>query len=138
MGMRPSDNDIDRETRDAETYADAAQRALALEAVTKWNALMERSAARHKPGWSPMVSVAVAARYYFLDVFCPGCRQLKQVDLRKLDRHARTTLHGLIPMLSCRNCQPAPAFRAPGAPLAARMDDAVFASMDAEARHLRG
>jgi hypothetical protein len=60
MGMRPSDNDIDRENREAETCADAAQRALAIEAVTKWNALMQRSAARHKPGWSPMVgSVSV-------------------------------------------------------------------------------
>jgi hypothetical protein len=49
MGMRPSDNDIDRENREAETYAEAAQRALAVEAVTKWNKLMERSAARHKP-----------------------------------------------------------------------------------------
>ena len=56
MGMRQGDNDIDRETREAETYADAAQRALAVHAVTKWNKLMERSGARHKPGWSPMVT----------------------------------------------------------------------------------
>jgi hypothetical protein len=110
MGMRPSDNDIDRENREAETYAEAAQRALAMEAVTKWNKLMERSAARHKPGWSPMIGVAVAARFYFLDVCCPGCRQIKQVDLRTLDRHERTTLHGLIPLLSCRSCQPHPPF----------------------------
>jgi hypothetical protein len=109
MGMRP-DNDIDHEIRDAEKYADPAQRALAKHAVTKWNALMERSAARHKPDWSPMVSVAIAAHFYFLDVFCPGCRRIKQVDLRKLDRHDRTTLHGLIPLLSCRSCQPNPPF----------------------------
>jgi hypothetical protein len=96
MGMRPSDNDIDHEIRDAEKYADTAHRALCGEAVTKWNKLMERSAARHKPDWSPMVGVAIAARFYFLDVFCPGCRQIKQVDLRKLDRHERTTLHALI------------------------------------------
>ena len=96
MGMRPSDNDIDRESREAETYGEAANRALALGAVTRWNTLMERSAARHKPDWSPMTGVAIAARFYFLDVLCPGCRQLKQVDLRKLERHERTTLHGLI------------------------------------------
>jgi hypothetical protein len=41
--MRPSDNDIDRE---AETYGEAANRALAMEAVTRWNRLMERGAAR--------------------------------------------------------------------------------------------
>ena len=110
MGMRPSDNDIDRETREGEMYHETAHRALALEAVTRWNKLMERSAARHKPGWSPMVGVAVAAKFYFLDVYCPGCRQLKQVDLRKLDRHERTTLHGLIPLLSCQSCQPNPPF----------------------------
>jgi hypothetical protein len=50
MGMRPSDNDIDRESREADTYGEAANRALALGAVTRWNTLMERSAARHKPG----------------------------------------------------------------------------------------
>jgi len=43
-----------------------------------------------------MVGVAVAVGFPFLDAFCPGYRQLKQVDLRKLDRHERTTLHGLI------------------------------------------
>ena len=57
-----------------------------------------------------MVCVAVAAKFYFLDVFCPGCRQIKQVGLRKLDRHERTTLDGLIPMLSFRGCQPYPPF----------------------------
>ena len=110
MGMRPGDNDIDRENREGETCAEAAQRALAVEAVTRWNKLMERSAARHKPDWSPMIGVAIAARFYFLDVLCPGCRQIKQVDLRILDRHERTTLHGLIPLLSCRDCQPQPPF----------------------------
>ena len=110
MGMRPSDNDIDNENREGERYADAANRALAEHAVTTWNALMERSAKRHKPEWSPMVGVAIAARFYFLDAFCPGCRQIKQVDLRKLDRHERTTLHGLVPLLTCKSCQPHPPF----------------------------
>jgi hypothetical protein len=58
----------------------------------------------------PMIGVAIAARFYFLDVLCPGCRQVKQVDLRTLNRHERTTLHGLIPKLSCRSCQPNPPF----------------------------
>jgi len=31
-------------------------------------------------------------------------------DLRKLDRHERTPLHGLIPLLSCKSCQPHPPF----------------------------
>src|SRR3954466_8350769 len=53
---------------------------------------------------------AIAARYYFLDAYCPGCRQLKQVDLRQLRRHERTTLYSLIPLLSCTNCGPNPPF----------------------------
>ena len=47
-------------------------RAPAVEAVTRWNALMARSATRHKPDWSPMVGVALAAKFYFLDVVCPA------------------------------------------------------------------
>ena len=35
---------------------------------------------------------------------------LKQVDLRKLDRHPRMTLYGLIPKLSCTSCRPSPPF----------------------------
>jgi hypothetical protein len=128
---KPSDNDIDREIGEAEKYAQAVNRALALEAVTRWNKLMEHSPARHKPGWSPMVGVAVAARYYFLDVYCPGCRQMKQVDLRKLDRHERTTLHGLIPLLSCQSCQPAAAFCASSASFAASMGERQSAGIHA-------
>jgi len=125
MGWRPSDNDIDREISEAEKYADAANQARALEAVSRWNKLMERSAARHKPGWSPMVGVAVAAQFYFLDVFCPGCRQIKQVD------HERTTLHGLIPLLSCQSCQPAAAFCASSASFAASMGERQSAGIHA-------
>src|SRR5215208_432363 len=110
MGWRPSDKNINDEIREAEKHHATALRALAVEAVTKWNKLMERSAARHRPGWSPMIGVAIAARFYFLDVFCPGCRQVKQVDLRTLDRHRQTTLHGLIPKLSCKNCKRNPPF----------------------------
>ena len=109
MGMRPSDKDIDREIREGEMYHEVAHRALAEEAVTRWNVAMERGLQRHRPDWSPMIGVALAARYYFLDVFCPGCHQVKQVDLRTVQRHERTTLHALIPSLSClscRNCQP--------------------------------
>jgi len=98
MGMRPSDNNIDREIGEAEKYADAANQALALEAVTRWNKLMERSAARHKPNWSPMVGVAIAAQFYFLDVFCPGCRQIKLSCCRFGGHHLKLT---------------APAFRTP-------------------------
>jgi hypothetical protein len=32
---------------------------------------MERSASRHKPDWSPMVAVAIAVGFPFLDAFLP-------------------------------------------------------------------
>ena len=72
MGMRPSDNDTDREISEAEKYADAANQARALEAVSRWNKLMERSAARHKPGWSPMVGVAIPPNSIFSMSFAPA------------------------------------------------------------------
>jgi hypothetical protein len=105
--MRPGDKDLEQEQRYAARTHDAAHRALCVEAVTEWNRLMER---RYKPRWSPMIGVAIAARFYFLDVYCPGCRQFKQVDLRPLGRHPQMTLFGLIPALSCQSCQPSPPF----------------------------
>jgi hypothetical protein len=86
MGMRPGDKDLEQEHREAERQRNSANHALCVEAVTEWNRLMDR---RRKPGWSPTIGVALAARFFWLDVFCPGCRQVKQVDLRKLDRHHR-------------------------------------------------
>ena len=107
MGMRPGDKDLEQEDRAARRQHEAAEHKLCVAAVTEWNRLMER---RHKPGWSPMIGVALAAKFYFLDVWCPGCRQLKQFDLRKLERHPQTRLYGLIPKLSCTSCQPSPPF----------------------------
>ena len=105
MGMRPSDKDEEREQREARSQHDAAQKKLCVKAVKEWNRLMER---RLKPGWSPTIRVALVAEYQWLDLWCPGCRQIKQVDLRTPSQHPQTTLHGLIPKLSCRDCRPSP------------------------------
>jgi len=43
-------------------------------------------------------------------VWCPGCKQAKQVDLRTLNRHREARIETLIPMLSCRTCKPSPPF----------------------------
>src|SRR4051812_14493685 len=75
--------------------------------LNRWNGFM-RSVGR--AGYSPQIGVAIAARFYFLDVYCPGCRQVKQVDLRTLDRPPATQLEALIPALSCRDCRPSPPF----------------------------
>lgn len=101
------DSPFPREQREAQRLHRSANQALCVEAVTEWNRLMER---RYKPRWSPSIGVAISAQFHWLDVLCPGCRQLKQVDLRALDRHPQTTLYGLIPKLSCRSCRPSPPF----------------------------
>jgi hypothetical protein len=69
MGMRPSDKDEEREQREARRQHGAAQKALCIEAVKEWNRLMER---RLKPGWSPMIEVALTAQYRWLDLWCPA------------------------------------------------------------------
>lgn len=107
MSSRPTDKDVGRLERAVETHEAETHRALCVSAVTRWNAEMRKG---RRPRYSPMLGVALDARFYFLDVHCPGCRQRKQIDLRKLDRHPQTTLETLIPSLSCRNCQPDPPF----------------------------
>ena len=84
-----------------------------------------------------MVGIAIAARFYFLDAYCPGCRQLKQIDLRKLDRHERTTLYGLIPFLSCQNCRPSPPFRSACQVLTVRMGKRQSALYPSDAQNLK-
>jgi hypothetical protein len=53
---------------------------------------------------SPSIGVALLAGHNWLQVYCPGCRQAKQVDLRDIDRHRGATIGSLIPHLSCRDC----------------------------------
>jgi hypothetical protein len=85
----PRRKGIEQEDREAERRHQTANHALCIDVITEWNRLRER---RHKPRWSPTIDVALAAKFFWLDVLCPGCRQLKQVDLRTLDRHPQTTL----------------------------------------------
>jgi hypothetical protein len=71
--------------------------------VATWNARQEA----HMPMlFSPTIGAAIAARYWFLWVRCPGCHTTQSVDLRTIDRHPDATVTSLIPALSCRACQP--------------------------------
>lgn len=103
MSSRPSDDDAAR----VEKYHEQAHRALAESAVAKWNAELQ---SWRWLRYSPTIGVALAARFYFLDVWCPGCQRAKQVDLRKVDRDRKMRIEGLIPSLSCRACRPSPPF----------------------------
>jgi hypothetical protein len=107
MGMRPTDRDIEQRERERVKQGVDAHRATCIVAVKRWNEMMAK---RQRPPYAPMIGVAIEARFYYLDLYCPGCRQRAQVDLRTLDRHPQTTVEALIPSLSCRNCQPSPPF----------------------------
>jgi hypothetical protein len=63
--------------------------------------------------FSPTISAAIGARYWFLWACCPASRATGDVDLRKLDRHPDPAVTSPIPSLSCRSCRP----RAPFAEL---------------------
>jgi len=56
--------------------------------------------------FSPTIGAALAARYWFLWVYCPACRTTQAIDLRTLDRHPDAAVTSLIPALSCRSCRP--------------------------------
>jgi hypothetical protein len=72
-----------------------------------WN---ERHAANRDLWFYPTIGAAIAAECPWLRFYCPACRQLGEVDLRKLDRHRGATIESLIPALSCRRCRPNPPF----------------------------
>ena len=71
--------------------------------IVSWN---ERQARRMPLLFSPTIGAALAARYWFLWVHCPACRNTSGIDLRTLDRHPDAAVTSLIPSLSCRSCRP--------------------------------
>src|SRR5258706_3707989 len=78
--------------------ADKAARKEALHVIERWNA--ERS-----PLWSPTIRCAVVAGTPWLDVYCPGCRTSRAIDIRTLDRHPLASVGSLVLGLRCTWCQ---------------------------------
>jgi hypothetical protein len=85
-----------RET-DAQVLEDAER------LIAAWNV---RQAKRMPMLFAPTIGAALAARHWFLWVYCPACRNTSGIDLRTLDRHRGAAVTGLIPSLSCRSCRP--------------------------------
>ncbi len=56
--------------------------------------------------FAPTIGAAIAARYWFLWVRCPACRNTSAVDLRTFDRHPDAAVTSLISSLSCHSCRP--------------------------------
>jgi hypothetical protein len=77
--------------------AEEAARKEALQVVERWNA--ERSLL-----WSPTIRCAIVAGTPWLDVYCPGCRTGRAIDIRTLDRHPLASIGSLVLGLRCSFC----------------------------------
>jgi hypothetical protein len=75
--------------RAAEEVAREVKRSAAGRVVERWNA--ERSVL-----WSPTIRCAITAGTPWLDVYCPGCRTSRAIDIRTLDRHPLASIGGLV------------------------------------------
>ena len=71
--------------------------------IAAWN---ENQVKRMPMLFSPMIGAAIAARYWFLWVRCPGCGLTSSIDLRTLVRNRDAVVSSFIPALSCRSCRP--------------------------------
>src|SRR5215831_18430215 len=98
-------HDPTRMDRDAAYMrARAAEQAAQDEAVSvveRWNAAL--SAGRGAL-WSPTIRCAVLAGMPWLDVYCPGCKTSRAIDIRTLDRHPLASVGSLLLGLRCSWC----------------------------------
>ena len=78
----------------------------AAEEVARKEALhvIERRNAERLPLWSPTIRCAVVAGTPWLDVYCPGCRTSRAIDIRTLDRHPLASVGSLVLGLRCSWC----------------------------------
>jgi hypothetical protein len=108
MGFNRRKMDAERKaTADAEAAARRVTDAQVLEdaerLIAAWN---ERQGRRMPLLFAPAIGAAVTARYWYLWVHCPACRTIRDIDLRKIDRHRDAAITSLSPALSCRFCRP--------------------------------
>ena len=76
-----------------ERAAEKAAREEAVRVVEQWNASL---AAGQGTLWSPTIRAAVLAGMPWLDVYCPGCRTRRAIDIRKVDRHPLASVGSLV------------------------------------------
>jgi hypothetical protein len=73
--------------------AEEAARKEALQIVERWNHAL---AAGRDELWSPTIRAAVLAGMPWLDVYRPGCRTGRALDIRTLDRHPPASVGSLV------------------------------------------
>jgi len=101
---RPSAAELKRrhaERAQREAMEEAARRE-ALQIVERWNHAL---AAGRGGLRSPTIGAAVLAGMPWLDVYCPGCRTGRALDIRTLDRHPLASVGSLVLGLRCSWCR---------------------------------
>ena len=86
----------ERETREAIASFARDQQATAI--VDRWNAEL---ADRKRPQFSPTLEAAFRSGRPWLRVYCPGCQQQTDVDLRRIVRPQAFPVMGLRAALVC-------------------------------------
>jgi hypothetical protein len=99
MGVRTRGQHI--AARLQSSAAGAGAREEATRVIERWNAALAAG-----PGalWSPTIKCAVIAATPWLDVYCPGCRTGRAIDLRTIDRHPLASVANLVLGLRCSWC----------------------------------
>jgi hypothetical protein len=64
--------------------AEKAARDEAVRVVERWKAEV---ASGSLILWSPTIQAAILGGTPWLDVYCPGCKTISTIDIRKIDRH---------------------------------------------------
>jgi hypothetical protein len=92
---------IERRRQMALDAADRARQARCVETCRAWN---DRVRGGGDPDPSPAIATALTAGFRWLQVVCPNCKTVGEVDLAALDRHPETPVYGLMPSLACKRC----------------------------------
>jgi hypothetical protein len=66
--------------------------------IKRWNRAL---ATGRDMWWSPTIRAALVAGTPWLDVYCPGCRTIRAIDVRAIDRHPLASVGSLVPGLRC-------------------------------------
>ena len=86
------------------------KRAAAKRVMAMWNAALTA-------GWRtifyPSVGTALVTGCHWLHVVCPACRQMGEVDLRRVDIHPNASIGTVVRAMSCKRCSPHPPFAQP-------------------------
>jgi hypothetical protein len=91
-----------------EKRARAAITEVAQRNATRLVAIWDGRQAKGRELWFHLrIGAAIAVRHPWLSFIRPGCQQIREIDLRRLDRrHPNTTIESLALPLTCRRCQP--------------------------------